>query len=552
MEWWKLVVIAAQILRALADNSHGLQELPEVQCGEENMQIIVPQHLKQNSTMKVLNKDGKMEPLRNDPSCGIWVTKKYDGSAIVGISYDGCYVSQTDTHFVFTLGLTKKQNGGKKVTVRKEMTCAVGIYHDSPIPSQCDSILMPDRLSCISSQDSCATMGCCYDPADSITPCYYGNQVTARCTSDGLFSIALPNTLTVPPLNLTSVRLLQNGGPECNPTASNGYFLLYQFPISACGTTYKLVGDQAVYENQLVASKTLMTWNSIAITRDSTFRLLVRCSFAVSGLLPLKVDVVTLPPPPPVSSIGPINFELRISLDSSYINYYTDSDYPVVKILRDPVYVEVRILQRSDPNLVLVLHQCWSTPSPDPLSSIQWPILIDGCPFIGDNYMSDVIPVAPGSALPFPSYYSRFDVMTFTFVDQNTEMPLAGQVYIHCSASACVPSAIDNCATVCNRRKRSVYMLSNKSDVVLVSSDVPIYFDNSLPEMQNDREDIYGFRISQPGALINGAAIAMGFVAVVLLTLTTWALHRQRKSRSLLISKLPVTEKTVNIKTIFS
>ncbi|XP_040278424.1 zona pellucida sperm-binding protein 4-like [Bufo bufo] len=535
MEWWKLVVIAAQILRALADNSHGLQELPEVQCGEENMQIIVPQHLKQNSTMKVLNWDGRdVKPQLPQ--------KIVD--AFVGVP--------EDTHFVLTLGLTKKQDGGKKVTVRKEMTCAVGIYHDSPIPSQCDSILRPDRLSCTSSQDSCETMGCCYDPADSITPCYYGNKVTARCTSDGLFSIALPNTLTVPPLNLTSVRLLQNGGPECNPTASNSYFLLYQFPISACGTTYKLVGDQAVYENQLVASKTLRTWNSIAITRDSTFRLLVRCSFAVSGLLPLKVDVVTLPPPPPVSSIGPINFELRISLDSSYFSYYTDSDYPVVKVLRDPVYVEVRILQRSDPNLVLVLHQCWSTPSPDPLSSIQWPILIDGCPFTGDNYMSDVIPVAPGSALPFPSYYSRFDVKTFTFVDQNTEMPLAGQVFIHCSASACVPSPSDNCATVCNRRKRSVYMLSNKSDVVLVSSDVPIYFDNSLPEMQNDREDIYGFRISQPGALINGAAIAMGFVAVVLLTLTTWALHRQRKSRSLLISKLPVTEKTVNIKTIFS
>ncbi|XP_044141332.1 zona pellucida sperm-binding protein 4-like [Bufo gargarizans] len=454
MEWWKLVVIAAQILRALADNSHGLQELPEVQCGEENMQIIVPQHLKQDSKMKVLRNLSIGWPLVEGH-----VTRKLQTNHSF-FSTERRHICtcnvENDTHFVLTLGLTKKQDGGKKVTARKEMTCAVGIYHDSPIPSQCDSVVRSDRLSCTSSQDSCETMGCCYDP-DSITPCYYGNKVTARCTSDGLFSIALSNTLTVPPLNLTSVRLLQNGGPECNPTASNGYFLLYQFPISACGTTYKLVGDQAVYENQLVASKTLRTWNSIAITRDSTFRLLVRCSFAVSGLLPLKVDVVTLPPPPPVSSIGPINFELRISLDSSYITYYTGSDYPVVKVLRDPVYVEVRILQRRDPNLVLVLHQCWSTPSPDPLSSIQWPILIDGCPFTGDNYMSDVIPVAPGSALPFPSYYSRFDVKTFTFVDQNTEMPLAGQVYIHCSASACVPSPSDNCATVCNRQLQTPY-----------------------------------------------------------------------------------------------
>ncbi|XP_075706070.1 zona pellucida sperm-binding protein 4-like [Rhinoderma darwinii] len=550
MEWWKLLSIACHVLRVLSVSSHGLREPPDILCGMENMQIVVPQHLKGEFKMKVLNKDGKMELLRNNPPCGIWVTQKNDGSVIIGASYDGCYVSQTDSDFVLTLGISTKQNGGKKVSVRKEMKCAVETYHDSPMQDQCDAVQRPNRLSCTSSQDSCASMGCCYDPSDFTTPCYYGNKVTARCTPDGLFNIAISKTLTVPELDLTSVRLLGSGRAECNPIDRNNFFLLYRFPVSSCGTTIKVIGEQAVYENQLVATKTLQAWNGISITRDTNFRLLVRCSFSVSGFLPLKVDVVTLPPPPPVSSEGPLGFELRISFDSMYVEYYRETDYPVVKVLRDPVFVEVRVLQKSDPNLVVVLHQCWATPSTNPLSVIQWPILVNGCPFTGDNYKSELIPVVTSSAVALPTHYSRFNVRTFTFVNMNTQETLAGQVYIHCSVSACIPTLNDNCATLCSRSKRSVHVLKNESKTSLVSSDVPIYFENSLPLAQNDREGIYGVRLSQPEMLINGAAVAMGILAVILLTLTTWTLHRQQKSRSGFISKSPVKEKTVHVRTI--
>lgn len=64
--------------------------------------------------------------------------------------------------------------------------------------------------------------------------------------------------------------------------------------------------------------------------------------------------------------------------DKSYSSYYMDSDYPLVKALRDPIYVEVRILQRTDPDLVLVLHHCWATPSINPHQQMQWPVLVDG------------------------------------------------------------------------------------------------------------------------------------------------------------------------------
>ena len=68
---------------------------------------------------------------------------------------------------------------------------------------------------------------------------------------------------------------------------------------------------------------------------------------------------------------------LLCNADFDYASYYTDAQYPVVKVLRDPVYLEVRIIGRTDPNLVLVLNDCWATNSADPMPLPQWPILFD-------------------------------------------------------------------------------------------------------------------------------------------------------------------------------
>ncbi|MGL5070658.1 MAG: zona pellucida domain-containing protein, partial [Aeromonas salmonicida] len=62
----------------------------------------------------------------------------------------------------------------------------------------------------------------------------------------------------------------------------------------------------------------------------------------------------------------------------AYNSYYGATDYPVTKVLREPVYAEVRMVGRTDPNIVLVLGDCWATASPKPYSLPQWDLLVNG------------------------------------------------------------------------------------------------------------------------------------------------------------------------------
>ncbi|MGH0166194.1 UNVERIFIED_CONTAM: hypothetical protein FKN15_050506 [Acipenser sinensis] len=94
--------------------------------------------------------------------------------------------------------------------------------------------------------------------------------------------------------------------------------------------------------------------------------------------------------------------------EQSYGSYYTSLDYPVTYVLREPVYVEVRILERTDTNIVLTLDDCWATSTPSPLGKPQWNLLVDGCPYRDDHYLTSLVPVdAATSRLPNPTHYKR-------------------------------------------------------------------------------------------------------------------------------------------------
>ncbi|XP_011791140.1 PREDICTED: zona pellucida sperm-binding protein 4 [Colobus angolensis palliatus] len=452
-------------------------------CGLWSFQFAV--NLSQEATsppvLVTWDKQGLLHKLQNDSDCGTWIRKGPGSSVVLEATYSSCYVTEWDSHYIMPVGVEGVGAAEHKmVTERKLLKCPMDLLaRDAPDTDWCDSIPAQDRLPCAPSPISrgdCEGLGCCYS-SEEVNSCYYGNTVTLRCTREGHFSIAVSQNVASPPLLLDSVRLALRNDSACNPVMATQAFVLFQFPFTSCGTTRRITGDQAVYENELVATRDVKNGSRGSVTRDSIFRLHVSCSYSVSSnSLPIKVQVFTLPPPFPETQPGPLNLELQIAKDKNYGSYYGVGDYPVVKLLRDPIYVEVSILHRTDPSLGLLLHECWATPSTDPLSQPQWPILVKGCPYIGDNYQTQLIPVQEDLDLPFPSHYQRFSIFTFSFVDPTAEkQALRGPVHLHCSVSVCQPAETPSCVVTCpdlSRRRNSDTIFQNTT--ASVSSKGPM------------------------------------------------------------------------------
>nr|XP_004667623.3 zona pellucida sperm-binding protein 1 [Jaculus jaculus] len=334
-----------------------------------------------------------------------------------------------------------------------------------------------------SSKEACQQAGCCYDDAREV-PCYYGNTATIQCFRSGYFILVVSQEMALAHrITLDNVHLAY-APTRCPPTQKLNAFVVFHVPLTLCGTTVQVVGDHLIYENQLVSDIDVQNGPQGSITRDSIFRLHVRCIFNAGDFLPIQASIFPLPSPVPVTQAGPLQLELRIAKDKTFSSYYGEDEYPLVRLLQEPVHVEVRLLQRTDPRLVLMLHQCWATPGAKPFQQPQWPILKDGCPFKGDNYRTQMVAM-DRTELPFWSHYQRFTVATFFLLDSSSQKALRGLVYFFCSASACHLTGPDSCSTVCGsgmagRWRRSSGHYSHTARALdIVSSPGAVSFEDS-------------------------------------------------------------------------
>uniref|UniRef100_A0A2I3GJD4 Zona pellucida sperm-binding protein 4 n=1 Tax=Nomascus leucogenys TaxID=61853 RepID=A0A2I3GJD4_NOMLE len=364
-----------------------------------------------------------------------------------GVNPGGGACSEPRSRHCTSAWVTERDSVSKKKKKKKKKKKSP---RDAPDTDWCDSIPAQDRLPCAPSPISpgdCEGLGCCYS-SEEVNSCYYGN--TGVC-SEGKHQVIAGCHVAMHPRTLDS-------------------------NVTDLSTASTITGDRAVYENELVATRDVKNGSRGSVTRDSIFRLHVSCSYSVSSnSLPISVQVFTLPPPFPETQHGPLTLELQIAKDKNYGSYYGVGDYPVVKLLRDPIYVEVSILHRTDPYLGLLLHQCWATPSTDPLSQPQWPILVKGCPYVGDNYQTQLIPVQKALDLPFPSHHQRFSIFTFSFVDPTVEkQALRGPVHLHCSVSVCQPAETPSCVVTCPDLSRRNFANSSQNTTASVSSKGPM------------------------------------------------------------------------------
>ncbi|XP_040026904.1 zona pellucida sperm-binding protein 4 [Gasterosteus aculeatus] len=327
-------------------------------------------------------------------------------------------------------------------------------------------VAQEDKIQCGPADvtaEHCENINCCFDGHQ----CFYGKAVTVQCTRDGQFVVVVARDATLPSIDVESVSLLETDDPACAPVDVTSAFAIFQFSATSCGTTFKEEEGHVVYENHMSSSYEVGVGPRGSITRDSHFELLFQCRYSDTSVEALVMEVDVVPPPMSVAAAGILRVELRLGSgqcqtkgcveeNAAYSTFYNQADYPVTKILREPVYVEVSLLERSDPNLVLNLEHCWATSNPNPQSIPQWDLLIDGCPYHDDRYLTTLVPIDGSSGLLYPTHHKRFIIKMFTFVDQSDFSPQKDTVFIHCSTEVCYPSSTQSCEQTCHRQRRAV------------------------------------------------------------------------------------------------
>ncbi|XP_045445276.1 zona pellucida sperm-binding protein 2 [Pipistrellus kuhlii] len=257
------------------------------------------------------------------------------------------------------------------------------------------------------------------------------------CTQDGFMDVQVHSHQLSPALNLATLRV---GNSSCWPSlaAAPRGLARFRIPLNGCGTTHRVSVDSGLRlawehgEHPLTLSHSQFEGGKVIY--ENEIRAL-RAGFpphTISRAGELRPSQVS-PAPPPQLPPQPAWAESCSLPDGSYLRPFVDGDYPVPRRLRQPIFLEVSVVNRTDPNIQLVLGDCWATPATDPAARPRWTVVKDGCEHTLDTHRTTFHPI--GSSVAYPAHYRRFEVKTFAFVSDAGV--LASLVHFHCSASLC-------------------------------------------------------------------------------------------------------------------
>ncbi|XP_034459264.1 zona pellucida sperm-binding protein 4-like isoform X2 [Hippoglossus hippoglossus] len=256
------------------------------------------------------------------------------------------------------------------------------------------------------------------------------------CSKDG-FNITITQNATVPPLNMNAVWIPSGQSHICEPRKRSTDAVTFHFPFTDCGAQSMVEDGVITYWVNMEAKQRPQRGS---IFRDTPFNLTVSCRFALVKMTQarIKVQGEQSEYPSTLRNTGILRTEMRFAKDP-----------PAVTELGQPVYVEVSLLKHEDKDLVLLLDDCWATPTENLHGPQRWNLLVNGCPFTGDSHRTVVLQVVPSKELTCPSLHKWFVVRMFSFVKPTTS---ENQVYFHCNIEICKrPGCLQSCSN--ERRK---------------------------------------------------------------------------------------------------
>ncbi|NXY16835.1 ZP2 protein, partial [Atrichornis clamosus] len=244
---------------------------------------------------------------------------------------------------------------------------------------------------------------------DFSVSCSFSPSELIQCLPNGTVIITAIKLVGDADLD-TSLLVLRDR--QCKPSLVTEKTATFKFNVNTCGTSRKFNSTTMTYENDVLYFR---PGNDTPI-----YQLKFLCSYAVKQTVDVQYESKKNPPPSIKSGFGSLALSLKLFKEKSYSESYQESEYPVVKYLREALYFEVELLQPKDARLDLNLNDCWATNSRSQDSLPQWHILTHGCENSKDSYRTVFHKVNYSLRVKFPQHLKRFEVRMFTFVQGTT------------------------------------------------------------------------------------------------------------------------------------
>uniref|UniRef100_A0AAV2K7W1 ZP domain-containing protein n=1 Tax=Knipowitschia caucasica TaxID=637954 RepID=A0AAV2K7W1_KNICA len=268
---------------------------------------------------------------------------------------------------------------------------------------------------------------------DLFLACHFPLTST-QCFSNGTMNAVAVKLESVPNLQPSRLRLKDR---SCRPVKTTERWALFSFTVDSCGTSRTFLDNYMVYENEISldynSEPVYQGWGG-RVSRtspiDPEYKQKVSCLYRVDGALSTLFSHAPGSAPAAEVGKGQLQVNLRLAKDRSYTSFFQPEDFPILKVLQEPVFMEVSLDSSSDPRLELVLENCWASSGADRHALPRWDIIVDTCENPEDRYLTELLPVHKDGRVTIPAHVKRFSFKMFTFT--RNDQVLQEQIQIHC------------------------------------------------------------------------------------------------------------------------
>ncbi|CAL8332266.1 unnamed protein product [Lota lota] len=397
---------------------------PRLQCFSERMMAFLPSPHPDSIQVRVLTADFQKAwlPLSSvSPLCKFMLLPTKEPGLMFESPLPACH-SQQKTPSTLSLRL---RFWDVSLSRKRILELRPGVRPPA-VPGQGCNIPEDQRLPCGTgalTQPQCLSLGCCFNRRPPA--CHYPMD---ECTHDLNFVFSVPASLTDPPLS--PALLVAPGNPSCKPQRVTADYALFLIPMDGCGARRMVVGKTLIYILEIVNKVESITLDYGTITRDSPVRILVECLYKPGPPLVTAGYMTKIPSlGPGLPGQGVFGVQLRIAKDAQYNSFHPQYHVPLRTLLGQPLYLEVRLVNPPDLQLVLLVHYCVAYPRS---GAAMWVLLYKECPNPFDPAAHNVVLASPESQT------RRFTITTFQFLQKGKTYDLDQEIYFMCSTEACV------------------------------------------------------------------------------------------------------------------